>query len=140
VVSQVLTPRTTNVRGVFVSLDMEKINLAEKLAKIDDHWHPRVISELNGQHVKLAKLKGEFVWHHHETEDEMFLVIKGQLLMAFRDQMVSLGPGEMIVVPRGIEHKPIAEKEVEVMLFEPSTTLNTGNTRNELTRDTLNKL
>jgi mannose-6-phosphate isomerase-like protein (cupin superfamily) len=119
---------------------MERINLADKLARFDDHWNPRVIAELNGQHVKLVKLLGPFTWHHHDHEDELFLVVRGTLAMEFRDRTVTLEPGEMIVVPRGIEHRPVAEHEVAVLLFEPASTVNTGNvaadprTRHELER------
>lgn len=116
---------------------MEKINLKEKLASFSEHWIPRIVAELNGQHVKLAKLKGEFVWHHHEQEDELFLVIKGTLLMRLRHQEVEINEGEFFIVPRGIEHQPIAESEVHVLLFEPATTLNTGNIQNERTVENL---
>jgi mannose-6-phosphate isomerase-like protein (cupin superfamily) len=112
---------------------MEKVNLAEKLALFQDHWHPRVGGELNGQQVKLVKFQGEFVWHHHQHEDEMFLVIKGQFQMQFRDRVVDLQAGEFVIVPRGVEHRPVAEQEVEVMLFEPASVLNTGNVQNERT-------
>jgi mannose-6-phosphate isomerase-like protein (cupin superfamily) len=112
---------------------MEKVNIAEKLALFDDYWSPRIVAELNGQHVKVVKLKGPFVWHRHAGEDEMFLVIGGRLRMEFRDRAVELGEGEFIVVPRGVEHRPVAELEVAVMLFEPATTLNTGDVRNERT-------
>ena len=116
---------------------MEKVNIAQKLSLFSDHWNPRIAGELNGQHVKLVKFQGEFVWHKHDHEDEMFLVLDGQFNMEFRDKTVTLHQGEFLIVPRGIEHRPVAEKEVSVMLFEPATTLNTGNTRNELTRDEL---
>ena len=116
---------------------MEIINIKEKFTLFHDHWHPRVVGELNGQYVKLAKIKGEFIWHSHEEEDELFYVIKGKLKMEFRDKTVVLKPGEMIIVPRGVEHRPCAEEEVEIMLFEPKSTLNTGQTRNERTRDNL---
>jgi mannose-6-phosphate isomerase-like protein (cupin superfamily) len=106
---------------------LEVVNLADKLARFTDHWSPRVVGELNGQQVKLAKLKGEFVWHHHEDADELFLVLKGRLVIQLRDGEVTLGPGEIFIVPSGIEHKPVAEDEVHVLLFEPSGTLNTGN-------------
>lgn len=105
---------------------METINVAEKLQLFHEHWSPRIIAELNGQHVKLAKLKGEFVWHSHEQEDELFFVVSGQLKIELRDKTLEIGPGEMAVIPRGVEHKPIAEEEVEVMLFEPASTVNTG--------------
>ena len=104
----------------------DKINLAEKLAKIDDHWNPRIVAALNGQHVKLVKFKGAFDWHHHDHEDELFFVVKGRFRMEFRDRFVEIGAGEMIVVPRHVEHRPVADEEVEVMLFEPTSTLNTG--------------
>ncbi len=104
-----------------------KISLADKLTQINDHWHPRIIAELNGQQVKLVKFVGEFVWHHHEDADELFYVVKGRFRMDFRDKSEWIEAGEMIVVPRGVEHRPYAEEEVEVMLFEPSGTLNTGN-------------
>jgi mannose-6-phosphate isomerase-like protein (cupin superfamily) len=119
---------------------MEKINIAEKLSQFNDHWNPRIIGELNGQQVKATKLKGEFFFHHHENEDEMFLIIKGTLKMEFRDKTVSIKAGEFIIVPRGVEHKPIAEEEVELLLFEPASTLNTGNITNERTKANLEKL
>jgi mannose-6-phosphate isomerase-like protein (cupin superfamily) len=112
---------------------MDKVNLAEKLSLFDDYWHPRIVAELNGQQVKLAKLKGEFEWHHHEREDELFLVIKGRLTIKLRDRDVLLEEGECVVVPRGVEHKPVAEEEAHLLLFEPATTLNTGNVRSERT-------
>ena len=99
----------------------------------DEFWRPKVIAELNGQYVKLAKLQGEFIWHHHDVEDELFLVVKGKLLIKFRDRDVLLGEGDLIVVPAGVEHKPVAEQEAHVLLLEPKTTLNTGNVRNERT-------
>jgi mannose-6-phosphate isomerase-like protein (cupin superfamily) len=108
---------------------MTKINISEKLALFSDHWNPRIVAELNGQHVKLVKFQGEFVWHKHDHEDEMFLVINGKFSMEFRDKTVELHAGEFIVVPRGVEHRPVAKEEVSVMLFEPATTLNTGDTR-----------
>jgi len=116
---------------------MEKVNIAQKLSLFSDHWNPRIAGELNGQHVKLVKFQGEFVWHKHDNEDEMFLVLEGQFNMEFRDKTVTLNQGEFLIVPRGVEHRPVAETEVSVMLFEPATTLNTGDTRNELTRDEL---
>jgi mannose-6-phosphate isomerase-like protein (cupin superfamily) len=112
---------------------IEKVNLAEKLAMFGDHWHPRIVGELNGQQVKLVKLLGEFVWHHHEDEDELFLVVKGRFRMDFRDRAVWLEVGEFLVVPRGVEHRPVAEVEAHVLLFEPAATLNTGDLRNERT-------
>lgn len=112
---------------------MEKVNLAQKLALFDERWSPRIVGELNGQQVKLVKVAGEFVWHHHEHEDEMFLVVKGRLVLRFRDREVALEPGEFLIVPRGVEHLPVAEEEVHLLLFEPAATLNTGNLRNERT-------
>lgn len=105
---------------------MDKIDIAAKLATFTDHWQPRIVAELNGQHVKLVKLQGTFVWHHHAHEDELFFVLAGQLRMELRDRTIELGPGEMLVVPRGVEHRPVAEAEVSVLLFEPAGTLNTG--------------
>ena len=119
---------------------MNKINLAEKLALFTDHWKPRIVAELNGQQVKLAKFQGAFDWHEHEHEDELFLVIKGELRMEFRDHSVDVGPGEFLVVPRGCEHRPVAEHEVHVMLFEPASTVNTGTTRSTRTIDELERL
>jgi mannose-6-phosphate isomerase-like protein (cupin superfamily) len=109
------------------------IRIAEKLSAFVDHWNPRVIAELNGQHVKLAKFQGEFVWHDHANEDELFLVLKGRFRMEFRDGAVEVGEGEMIVVPRGVEHRPVAEQEVHVMLFEPASTRHTGDVVDERT-------
>jgi mannose-6-phosphate isomerase-like protein (cupin superfamily) len=114
---------------------MEKVNLREKLALFDDHWSPKVVGELNGQHVKLVKFRGEFVWHRHEREDELFLVVAGRFVMEFRDRRVSLEAGEFLIVPRGVEHRPVAEQEVHVLLFEPATTLNTGDMRDARTVD-----
>jgi mannose-6-phosphate isomerase-like protein (cupin superfamily) len=119
---------------------MEKVNIAEKLNAFTDYWNPRIIGELNGQLVKTVKLKGEFVWHHHDREDELFLVVNGKLKMEFRDKTVEVNRGEFIIVPHGIEHKPVAEEEVELLLFEPASTLNTGNVENEKTRKKLEKI
>ena len=119
---------------------IEKINLSDKLSQFTDHWNPRIVAELNGQHVKLTKLKGEFVWHHHEAEDELFLIIRGRLRMQLRDGEVVVGPGEAIVIPRGVEHRPVADEEVHLLLFEPASTLNTGNVRDERTRERLERL
>lgn len=119
---------------------MDKVNIAEKLSQIPDYWNPRIVGELNGQHVKAVKLSGDFVWHHHDHEDELFLVIKGQLLMEFRDKTVAINPGEFIIVPRKIEHRPVAKEEVHILLFEPASTLNTGNVENERTRKNLEKI
>jgi mannose-6-phosphate isomerase-like protein (cupin superfamily) len=111
----------------------EKVNLREKLSRISDYWKPGIVGELNGQQVKLVKFQGEFVWHHHDNEDELFLVVKGRFRMEFRDRHVWLEEGEFLVVPRGTEHRPVAEQEVSVLLFEPASTLNTGNIHNERT-------
>ncbi len=119
---------------------MQKINLAQKLSLFSDYWNPRIVGELNGQHVKLVKLNGEFVWHKHDYEDELFLVIDGNLKIEFRDKIVHLAPNEFLIVPRGIEHRPVADEEVSVLLFEPASTLNTGDTKGELTRETLEKI
>ena len=116
---------------------MEKVNLTKKLALFNDYWSPKVVGELNGQHVKLVKLQGEFVWHHHDAEDELFLVIKGQLTIRFRDRDIILDEGEFLIIPRGVEHKPVAEAEVHILLFEPQNTLNTGNVRDVKTVDVL---
>jgi mannose-6-phosphate isomerase-like protein (cupin superfamily) len=112
---------------------MQSVNLEEKFTKFQDLWNPRVIGELNDCHVKAVKIKGEFVWHHHDHEDEMFLVVKGTLRMRFRDRDVLVREGEFIIVPRGVEHMPVAEEEVHMILLEPKTTLNTGNVENERT-------
>lgn len=119
---------------------MEAINIQEKLNSIHDYWNPRILYELNGQHVKLAKLKGEFVWHSHELEDELFYVLKGSLTMEFRDRTVIINENESILVPRGVEHKPVANEEVSVLLFEPASTVNTGEIENELTRKNLERI
>jgi mannose-6-phosphate isomerase-like protein (cupin superfamily) len=112
---------------------MEKVNIREKLALFSDHWNPRVVGELNGQQVKLVKFQGEFVWHNHAAEDELFLVVRGSFRMDFRDRSVTLNDGEFIIVPRGVEHRPVAEQEVEVMLFEPAQIKHTGDVESELT-------
>ncbi|MEK6479693.1 cupin domain-containing protein [Catalinimonas sp. 4WD22] len=119
---------------------MDKVNIAQKLSLFSEHWSPKIVGELNGQHVKLAKLKGAFVWHTHEQEDELFLVIKGTLRMEYRDRTEVIHEGEFLIVPRGIEHRPVAEEEVSVMLFEPASTLNTGDTESELTKHTLDRI
>lgn len=116
---------------------MNKINMAAKLAQIDRHWTPRLVAQVDDMDVKLAKLQGEFVWHHHEAEDELFLVVAGRLLMQFRDREEWLEPGELIVVPRGVEHRPVAPEEVHIMLIERRGTLNTGNIVNERTVDVI---
>jgi mannose-6-phosphate isomerase-like protein (cupin superfamily) len=119
---------------------VEKVNVAQKLALFDEHWSPKIVGELNGQHVKLVKFLGEFVWHHHDDEDEMFLVVDGRFKMEFRDREVWLEEGEFIVVPRGIEHRPVAEREVSVMLFEPASVLNMGNVTDEMTVAELDRI
>jgi mannose-6-phosphate isomerase-like protein (cupin superfamily) len=119
---------------------MEKINLSEKFSLFSEYWSPKIAGELNGQMVKLVKFKGPFVWHHHDNEDEMFYVVKGSFDMEFRDKTVTLREGEFIVVPRGVEHRPNAKEECEVMLFEPASTLNTGNIENERTVKNLEKI
>ena len=112
---------------------MEKVNLVQKFGLFNDLWLPKIVGELNGQQVKLAKLQGEFVWHHHEDEDELFLVVKGQLTMKLRDGDIVLNEGEFFIVPRGVEHMPVAPEEAHVLLFEPKGTLNTGNVEGEMT-------
>jgi mannose-6-phosphate isomerase-like protein (cupin superfamily) len=120
--------------------NMSKVNIADKFAKISEYWKPYVAAELNGQMVKFDKLKGEFVFHHHENEDEMFLVVKGRFRMEFRDRHEWIEEGEFIVVPRGVEHRPVAEDECWILLFEPSSTLNTGNVVNERTLPELERV
>ncbi len=119
---------------------MDVINLEKKLNSFLDYWSPKIIVELNNQQVKLAKLKGEFTWHKHDNEDEMFLVLKGVLKIAFRDKIVELNPNEILLVPKGVEHKPIAEDEVSVLLFEPSSIINTGAITNDFTKSNLEKI
>ena len=114
---------------------MDKVNLAAVFARFADHWSPKVVGELNGQQVKLVKFAGPFVWHKHDAEDELFLVVRGAFRMEFRDRTVDLAAGEFLIVPRGVEHRPVAGDEVEVLLFEPATTLNTGNVRDAKTVD-----
>ncbi len=116
---------------------IDKVSLLQKFELFDEHWSPKIVGELNGQQVKLVKFKGEFVWHHHEHEDELFLVVKGKFDMHYREKVITIGEGEFVIVPRMTEHKPVADEEVWVMLFEPATTLNTGNTENELTKKEL---
>jgi mannose-6-phosphate isomerase-like protein (cupin superfamily) len=112
---------------------MDKVNLAQKFSLFQEYWSPKIAGELNDSHVKLVKLKGEFVWHHHDTEDELFLVVKGRLLIKLRDRDIFLEEGEFVIIPRGVEHLPIAEEEAHVLLLEPKTTLNTGSIHNERT-------
>jgi mannose-6-phosphate isomerase-like protein (cupin superfamily) len=119
---------------------MEKVNLVDKLALFSDFWKPKIVGELNGQQIKLVKFRGPFVWHHHEKEDELFLVVKGRFRMEFRDRHIYLEQGEFLIVPRGVEHRPVAEEEAQVLLFEPASTLNTGNVQNERTVERLERL
>lgn len=119
---------------------MTKVSLSDKLFQFSDHWNPRIIGELNGQHVKLVKFQGEFVWHHHDREDELFLVLEGRFRMDFRDKQVWLERGEFLIVPRGVEHRPVADEEVAVLLFEPAGTSNTGNVTETRTRRTLERI
>ena len=119
---------------------MEKVNLAHKFNLFQDYWSPKIVGELNDSYVKLVKLKGEFVWHHHETEDELFLVVKGRLLIKLQDRDIWLEKGEVVIIPRGVEHLPIAEKEAHVLLLEPKSTLNTGNVRSEKTVTNLERI
>jgi mannose-6-phosphate isomerase-like protein (cupin superfamily) len=116
---------------------MEKVNLRDKLDLFKEHWSPKIVGELNDQQVKLVKFRGPFVWHHHDHEDELFLVVKGRFRMEFRDRDFWLEEGEFLIVPRGVEHRPVADEEAHVLLFEPASTLNTGNVRNERTREQL---
>src|ERR1700704_4996440 len=119
---------------------MNKINLAQKLSLINDHWNPRIAGELNGQLLKLVKFQGPFTWHHHDQEDELFLVVKGRFRMEFRDRHVWLEEGEFLIVPRGVEHRPVAEEEGHVLLFELASTLNTGNVQHERTVPHLDRI
>lgn len=116
--------------------ELSKVELTAKFATFSEHWSPRIVGELNGQHVKLVKFQGEFVWHHHDDEDELFFVHRGRFRMELRDRTIELEAGDFLIVPRGVEHRPVADEEVEVMLFEPAGTLNTGNVRNERTVET----
>jgi mannose-6-phosphate isomerase-like protein (cupin superfamily) len=119
---------------------LEKVDLAGKLSLFDEHWSPKIVAELNDAYVKVVKFQNEFVWHHHDDEDELFLVVSGRMRMELRDGDVVLRPGELIVVPKGVEHRPVAEEETHVVLIEPKTTLNTGNVRNERTLDELDRI
>ena len=116
---------------------MIKVNTTEKLSLFHDYFNPRIVGELNGQQVKLVKFQGEFVWHKHDNEDELFYVLNGSFTMHFRDRAADIKENEFLIVPRGVEHKPVADKEVSIMLFEPASTLNTGDTKGELTREKL---
>jgi mannose-6-phosphate isomerase-like protein (cupin superfamily) len=119
---------------------MNKVNVLEKFAEVAGHWNPAIAGELNNQHVKLVKFEGPFTWHHHVHEDELFYVVKGSFVMELRDKNIELNEGDFLIVPKGVEHRPNAEKEVWVMLFEPATTLNTGNTENEFTKKELKSI
>jgi len=119
---------------------MDKVNIKEKLSLFTDYWNPKIVGELNGQHVKLVKLKGESFWHKHDVEDEMFYVINGKMKMEYRDRTELIHENEFVIVPKGVEHRPVADEEVSVMLFEPASTLNTGNVESKLTKHTLDKL
>ncbi len=119
---------------------MDKVNLAEKFSLFADHWSPKIVGELNDSYVKVVKLKGEFVWHHHKKEDELFLVVKGKLLIRLRDRDLWLQEGEFVIIPKGVEHLPVAEEEAHVLLLEPKTTLNTGNVRSERTLANLQRI
>ncbi len=119
---------------------IKKVNLAEKFGLFHDHWSPKIVGQVNDFHVKLAKLKGEFIWHHHEHEDELFLVVKGKLLIKLRDKDIRLNEGEFVIIPRMVEHLPIADEEVHVLFFEPATTLNTGNVQSERTVADLDRI
>ena len=119
---------------------MEKVNLHEKFGLFTEYWSPKIAAELNGQQIKLVRFLGSFVWHHHENEDELFFVVKGRFRMEFRDRHVWLEEGEFLIVPWGIEHRPVADEEAQVLLFEPTSTLNTGNVRNERTKERLEKI
>jgi len=126
--------------GTRYHFSVEKVSLASKFSQFSEHWNPRIVGELNGQHVKLVKFQGEFVWHHHEDEDELFLVVDGRFRMDFRDRQVWLERGEFLIVPRGVEHRPVADEEVSVLLFEPAGTVNTGNVAETRTRETLERI
>lgn len=119
---------------------IEKVNLANKLSSFEEYWSPKVVGELNNQMVKIAKIKGEFVMHHHDHEDELFYVIDGQLFIELEDKTLELNSGEFVIIPKGIAHKPYAPEEVSILLFEPATTLNTGNVENQMTVSELEKL
>lgn len=116
---------------------VQKINLAQKFSLFTDHWSPKIVGEVNDAHVKLAKLEGTFDWHRHDAEDELFLVVKGRLVVRLRDQDIELGEGEMVIIPHGVEHQPVADEEAHVLFLEPKTTLNTGNVRTARTVETL---
>jgi mannose-6-phosphate isomerase-like protein (cupin superfamily) len=132
--------RLTCISELQKEIEMEIVNLEEKLSKVNEYWSPKIVGELNDSYVKVVKFKGAFVWHHHDEEDEMFLVVKGRMKMRFRDREVFVSPGEFIIVPKGVDHLPEAEDEVHIVLLEPKSTLNTGNVRNARTVVELERL
>ncbi len=119
---------------------IEKVSLSEKFVRFTEHWKPKIVGEVNDAYVKLVKVKGEFVWHHHDNEDELFFILKGTLRMKLRDREITLNPGEFVIIPRGVEHLPVADEEVHLVLLEPKTTLNTGNVQNERTVPVLERI
>ncbi len=119
---------------------IEKVSLSEKFARFSEHWKPKIVGEVNDAYLKLVKVKGEFIWHHHDNEDELFLIVKGTLRMKLRDREITLNPGEFVIIPRGVEHLPVADEEVQLVLLEPKTTLNTGNVQNERTVPVLERI
>ena len=121
-------------------MEIEKVNIAEKLSQVRNCWDPHIVGQLNGQHVKLVKSNGEFVWHKHDHEDEMFLIIDGNFTMELRDKRVKVKPGEFIIIPRGVEHRPVSDGKAHILLFEPAGTLNTGNVKNEFTKENLTQI
>lgn len=133
--------QTAAIRPITIQkMNIDKVSIPAKLAQFSDYWNPRIVGELNQQQVKLVKFKGEFVWHHHEHEDELFLVLEGEFDMEFRDKTIHLNKNDFLIVPKGVEHRPVASQEVSVLLFEPASTLNTGNTVGDLTKSELEKL
>jgi len=121
-------------------MSIEKVNVNQKLGLFNDHWNPRIVGELNEQYVKLVKFQGEFVWHKHDEEDELFYVLVGEFRIEFRDRTIELKEHEFIIIPKGVEHRPVADKEVSIMLFEPKTTINTGDNKGKLTREKLERI
>jgi mannose-6-phosphate isomerase-like protein (cupin superfamily) len=126
--------------GGDVTPHVHVVNIAEKLRQFEEHWQPKIVGELNDSFVKLVKFQGEFVWHHHDAEDELFLIVKGSMRMRLRDRDLIVRPGEFVIIPRGVEHMPVADEEAHVLLFEPKTTLNTGNVSNERTVPKLERI
>ena len=129
-----------NSRGIRILENVEKVNIAQKFTLFNDYWVPYIVGDLNESYVKVDKLKGQFVWHKHDTEDELFLVTKGKLVIKLRDKDISLHPGEFVIIPKGVEHMPVADQEAHVVLIEPKTTLNTGNVRDEKTVSELKRI